>query len=334
MQVIRSEIRTGLLVLLTIGALVALVLYIGAPGVFKELNTYYVRIDNAAGIKAGAPVNLAGRKVGQIIDLTSPVPMKERPPGKPNYEVLITIRVEADAPLYKACQTRMVAYGLLSELVIDFTRGDEKSGLVQNGHVFIGEREAALSELAPKVLDQLEPLIVSGRETLNEMKTAVSNIGSITAEGSEFNLALSRFHKLGDNLAQLTDPEGNFTVSLNDSMGSLKRSMASVEKITSDLEGDDLKVTLANFRAASVQLNGVVRQANTAVGSLDSTISELGPELVATGRNASQFTDTIKRQPWRIIWPSTKKYSDQPADVEVRRALPVGSRNPRLRTLD
>ncbi|HEX8371876.1 MAG TPA: MlaD family protein [Chthoniobacterales bacterium] len=329
MQVIRSEIRTGVLVLLTIGALVALVLYIGAPGVFKKLNTYYVRIDNASGIKAGASVNLAGRKVGQIIDLKTPVPLKERPADKQNYEAIITIRVEADAPLYKICKVRMVAYGLLSELVIDFTNGDETSGLAMNGHVFIGERDPGLAELAPKVLEKLEPLLISGRETLTELKGAATNISSITADGSEFTLALSRFRALGDNLAGLTDPKGEFSTSLNDSMGSLKRSLSSVEKITSDLEGDDLKVTLANFRSASVQLNTVVKNANTAVGSLNNTVSQLGPELVATGRNASQFTDTIKRQPWRIIWPSTKKYDEQPNDVEVRQTLPQNRRRQR-----
>lgn len=324
MQVIRSEIRTGLLVLITIGALVALVLYIGAPGVFKKLNTYYVRVDNAAGIKAGAPVNLAGRKVGQIIDLRSPVPLRERPADKQNYEVLITIRVEADAPLYKMCRTRMVAYGLLSELVIDFTNGDESSGRAENGYIFIGERDAGLAELAPKVLDKLEPLLVSGRETLSELKMAATNIGSITAEGSEFNLALNRFHALGDNLANLTDPKGTLTTSLNRSMASLNRSMTSVEKITSDLNSGDLKVTLANFRSASVDLKGVVRNANNAVLSLNNTVGELGPQLLSTGKNAAQFTDTIKRQPWRIIWPSTKKYPNESnSDVQVRRSLPA-----------
>ncbi len=320
MQVIRSEIRTGLLVLITIGALVALVLYIGAPGVFKKLNTYYVQIDNASGIKPGAPVNLAGRKVGQIIDLKSPVPLKDRPAGKPNYEVLITVRVEADAPLYKACATRMVSYGLLSELVIDFTKGDETSGRAENGFTFVGERDAALSELAPKVLDKLEPLLISGRETLAELKTTVSNIGKITATDSEFNIALSRFRILGDNLVKLTDPQGSITLSLNQSMGSLKNSMSNIERFTKEFKPDDINVTLANFREASSDLN-------RAVGTLDNTLSALGPDLVATSRNASQFTDTIKRQPWRIIWPSTKNYSDDSSgDVEVRRALPVHRR--------
>ena len=38
----------------------------GAPGVFKPVNTYNVFFDNAGGAKLGAPVMLAGRKIGQI----------------------------------------------------------------------------------------------------------------------------------------------------------------------------------------------------------------------------------------------------------------------------
>ncbi len=328
MQVLRNEITTGLLVLITIGSLIGLVLYIGAPGVFKKLNTYYVQIDNAAGVKSGAAVNLAGRKVGQIISLQSPVPLKDRPEEFPNYEVLVTIRVEADALVYKKSEVRMVAYGLLSELVIDFTNGDENSGLAQEGHIFIGEREAALSELAPQIIEKLDPLILGLRETLADLRTVASNISNITTEGSEFNLAITRFRTLGDNLVSITSPEGEFTTSLYASMASLKKSMANVEKITNEFNGDDLKVTLANFRSASNDLKNVVQQADSAVSTIKFTLEGLSPELVSAGQNTRQFTDTIKRQPWRVIWPSTKKYPDEgvAADVEIRRALPNNRR--------
>jgi hypothetical protein len=30
-------------------------------------------------------------------------------------------------------------------------------------------------------------------------------------------------------------------------------------------------------------------------------------------KNTAQFTDTLKREPWRLIWPSTKTYPGDPA---------------------
>ena len=73
MQLKRNEILTGLLVLVTVALLTGILILLGAPGLFRPLVTYKIYMDNAAGIKLGAPVLLAGRKIGQVEELYSPV---------------------------------------------------------------------------------------------------------------------------------------------------------------------------------------------------------------------------------------------------------------------
>src|SRR5213080_2578047 len=77
MQLRRNEVLTGLLVLATVAVLVGTLILLGAPGLFRPLATYRVYFDNAAGIKLGAPVLLAGRKIGQVAKLYSPVSKEE-----------------------------------------------------------------------------------------------------------------------------------------------------------------------------------------------------------------------------------------------------------------
>src|SRR2546423_1962626 len=77
MQLERNEILTGLLVVGTIGVIAFLLVLLGAPGLFRPLVTYRVYFDNAAGIKPGAVVMLAGRKIGQVQRLYSPVTSAE-----------------------------------------------------------------------------------------------------------------------------------------------------------------------------------------------------------------------------------------------------------------
>ena len=72
MQLRRNEILTGILVLATVGILTGILILLGAPGLFKPLVTYKIYMDNAAGIKLGAPVLLAGRKIGQVERCTRP----------------------------------------------------------------------------------------------------------------------------------------------------------------------------------------------------------------------------------------------------------------------
>src|ERR1700680_5073155 len=77
MQLQRNEILTGLLVLATVAILTGMLVLLGAPGLFPPLVTYRIYLDNAAGIKLGAPVLLAGRKIGQVEKLYSPVSKEE-----------------------------------------------------------------------------------------------------------------------------------------------------------------------------------------------------------------------------------------------------------------
>src|SRR4030088_2672714 len=77
MQLRRNEILTGLLVIGTIAVLVGTLILLGTPGLFRPLTTYRLYFDNAAGIKLGAPVLLAGGKIGQVQKLPSPVTPEE-----------------------------------------------------------------------------------------------------------------------------------------------------------------------------------------------------------------------------------------------------------------
>src|SRR4029077_4906540 len=122
MQLRRNEIMTGLLVLGTVAVLTFILIMLGAPGLFRPLVVYKLYFDNAAGIKLGAPVLLAGRKVGQVKSLNSPVSREEAAhafeaagnlgtvtispaPGAPNVlpriEVRIDIEVDRTALIYK-----------------------------------------------------------------------------------------------------------------------------------------------------------------------------------------------------------------------------------------
>src|SRR5271155_1203698 len=101
MQIHKNEITTGILVLVTFGVFLAILVVIGMPGLIKPLNTYRIYYDNADGIRPGAPVLLAGREIGKVTDLKSPVPLDKRPQGHPDDEVSIDVAVARDAEIYR-----------------------------------------------------------------------------------------------------------------------------------------------------------------------------------------------------------------------------------------
>jgi ABC-type transporter Mla subunit MlaD len=205
MQIKRNEITTGILVLVTFGIFSFFLILVGMPGVLKPLNTYRIYYDNANGIRPGAPVQLAGREIGKVTTLKSPVLLENRPAGHPDYEVSIDVEVSRDAQIYDDSTIYLTQQGLMGQPVIDFVHGNANSGMATNHTEFVGERVPDVGEAVSKNMD----------------------------------------HLLGP--------------------------------------GSDLTATIKNAKTFMETLNN----------------AHLGETL----ENTKEFTDIMKREPWRIIWP-------------------------------
>jgi ABC-type transporter Mla subunit MlaD len=305
MQLERNEILTGLLVIGTIGVIAFLLVLLGAPGLFRPLVTYRIYFDNAAGIKQGAPVMLAGRKIGQVQKLYSPVSPEEEKlaeaaeaaihppevnaspsptatPGKLRFEVRVDVQVDKNAKVYRDAKTRMMQLGLLGDMAIDITQGTEASGRANDGDIFAGQRTPDLGDAAAKMLEVIKPVAAEATNTMKDLQQTAQNLNRLTDENSELTLALTQFKAFGEHLSDLTATDS-----------ALSHSLTNIEKIsTSLMENDNIEVTLRNLRSSSEKL----KVATT--------------ELEPAGQNIKQFSETIKTQPWRLIWPTTKKYAE------------------------
>ncbi len=320
MQLRRSEIMTGLLVLGTVAVLTFILIMLGAPGLFRPLVVYRVYFDNASGINLGAPVLLAGRKVGQVKDLSSPVSREEAahaleaaanlgtvtgsagtaPGALPRLEVRIDIEVDRFALVYRNSNVRLMTLGLLGETAIDIAGGNDHSGKAESGQFFIGNRVPDFSEAIGKLLGIVQPVATEATSTLKELQNTVAHLSKITDEGAPLTLALENFKTFTEHLNELTASDSD-----------LSKSLAHVEDLSNQLtKNDNIAVTLANFRQSSEELKAALDRIN--------------PDLETTLKNTKDFTATLRTQPWRLIWPSTKKYPEEEATpVPVRRATRV-----------
>src|SRR5947199_1885532 len=327
MRLQRNEVLTGLLVLATIAVLTFILILLGAPGLFRPLVTYKIYMDNAAGIKQGAPVLLAGRKIGQVDKLYSPVSKEDAaraaaaaealhagdpsptPADKPKYEARIDVKVDKNALVYKDARTRLITLGLLGEVAIDITQGNDNSGRANDGEIFAGERVPDFGESISKMLDIVKPVATEATQTLKELQTTAQNLSRITDENSQLNMGLAQFRTFVENLTSLTARDSSLSIALRN-----------IEKISTDLSSNDnIQITLQNFRESSDTLKGIMADLN-----------RLGPDLKTSGANIKDLTETVKHQPWRLIWPSTKKYSEDeqpaPAATPVKKTTKPRSR--------
>ncbi|MCX6967919.1 MAG: MlaD family protein [Verrucomicrobia bacterium] len=324
MAVIRNELRTGLLVAITAAVLAAALIYLEAPGLAGERRIFRIYFDNAGGINAGAPVMLAGRKIGQVSRLLSPVPESQRP--RPDLAVIVEVAVDRNALIYRRERVLMLQYSLLGEQVIDFTQGNEASGRATADTSFIGEREPGLADVGQKMLEKMDPVLSNATLAMQGLQKTTEHLTELTEEGSDLVAALANFRELGDQLLVLTGTDGAFQQTfdnlkaLTGKQSPLANALNNAEQFTGELaENKDIGVSLRNFRHASENLKRTARGLRNSVGSV-------GPGIQQTVHNAEQFTDTVKHQPWRLIWPSTKKY---PEDKPKPCSSPTPCRNGR-----
>ena len=191
-----------------------------------------------------------------------------------------------------------------------------------------------LADAVPAVLEKLDPALTKVTTTLDSLQKTADHLTRLTAEGSDLPIAFAAFKKTGMNLDEMTGPEGPLRLAFKNietltgddgKLGkafdhlaeitgpesALARTLQNTEKFTASLTNNrDVEVTLRNFRTASENLSR--------------TVANVGAQFSAIGENLEQATDTVKRQPWRLVWPTTKKY-DEPAatPIPVKRAIPV-----------
>lgn len=337
MQLQRNETLTGLLVVVTVATLTGILILLGAPGLFRPLVTYRIYFDNVAGIKLGAPVLLAGRKIGQVDKLYSPVSREDAeraeataaahrvanprtPPSptpksnatptpaepKTKYEARIDVRVDREAGVYKDARARLITLGLLGETAIDFTQGNDSAGRAQDGETFAGERIPDFAEAIAEVLEIIKPVALEATGTLRELQTTAQNLSRITDENSQLNMSLAQTRTFAENLTNLTGRDSSLSIALKN-----------IEKISTDLSNNNaIQLTLQNFRESSDKLKSILGD-----------LTKLGPDLQESGQNIKELTVTLKAQPWRLVWPSTKKYPEENQNTPAS-APPKKSKKP------
>ncbi len=333
MNVARQEIRTAVFVIVSLAILVCTLLYLGSPGVFVPMKTYWVFVDNAAGLQPGADVQLAGRRIGQVRRLYSPMPEETRPDKEKKLETLIEVRVQRSAEIYRDVRVSVTQNGLLGEILLDFASGSEEQGIAPPQYTFIGERAPGLNEAVPKVMNELQPAIEAATRTLNTLQKTAESIDRMAGKDGEVDKTVSEFKKFGIQLNELTGPDSSLRHSLanlekltgdggqldealeninvlTDSDSALASTLKHTEQFTAKLSSNkDIYATLHNLRLTSTRLNY--------------TLAELGGKFSTIGTNLEQATDTVKHQPWRLIWPTTKKYPEDKLKAATPAPTPV-----------
>ncbi len=259
------------------------------------------------GLSSDAPVEFRGIRVGTVVGESF-----KYLPGDSEHRVPVLIKIDPNLLFDQTASDSGAAHALMAENVSKGLRASLKSGSLLTGQLYVDldfQRGAAPATVASVGgYDVLPTIQAAGLEELQGQAVALlQKFQALPLENTvtSANDALVAIKGATANLDKLTGPGGP-----------LDKTLKNAEKLTAQLSGDkDIGLVLHNFRETSAQLN--------------TTVAELSVQFKKVGQNLTEATDTVKRQPWRLIWPSTKKY-DRPGQIEPPAPRPAQARRKTL----
>jgi paraquat-inducible protein B len=243
------------------------------------------------GLSSDASVEFRGIRVGTVVGASF-----KYLPGDLEHRVPVLIKIDPDLLLDQAGNNTNIAQELIAQNVAKGLRASLKSGSLLTGQLFVDldfQKDAPPATVASLGDYQVLPTIpAAGLDELQgKLASLLDKFTTLPLEKTvgNANEALAAMKGAVANLEKLTGPESSLT-----------KTLKNAEAITAELSGSkDIGGTLHNLKEGSAQLS--------------TTIAELSIQFKKVGQNLTEASDTVKRQPWRLIWPSTKKYGGESA---------------------
>jgi phospholipid/cholesterol/gamma-HCH transport system substrate-binding protein len=261
---ISKEIKVALL-----GIVAIIILYFGydflkGSTIFSKSNTYHVVYDNVDGLTVSNPVFLNGIQVGHVKDL-------ELLTDRANM-VRVDIEVRKDLQLGDSTVASLGNSDILGSKAITLRlRNNNKQ--YSGGEELIAYKETSIADMLSSksvpVIDKVDTTLARVNRLLDS--EAKGNLQQILANSNEttrlVNTILANNQR---NINQITSNLSQLTSALKQTQRNIDRLAINMTEIT-----DTLK---------QVEVNKLVRDANTAVNELETTIAKLNSNEGSLGR--------------------------------------------------
>lgn len=302
----RRDTVVGLFVLVALAIGMAMVFLVGSEqGVFRKRVQLRAVFGNVSGLRAGAPVFVAGLNVGTVQRLRFVAPREARQPltpveGEPQYsapvgevEVLMLVEERYLSQIRRDSVATVASVGLLGDKSIEISVGTSAAEPVEPGDVLPSQDPFTLADL----MDRVTPMA----EKVDSILTDISTVtGTLSGEEAPVERALrsvqSIFQKIDEGqgtLGQLVNSPrlgDELDQALHDVEGAVGEMRAALGEIKQALR--DLPPTMASARKAAddvARLSAALRESATRFPGITEDVAVVARNL----RDASTTFPTL-----------------------------------------
>jgi phospholipid/cholesterol/gamma-HCH transport system substrate-binding protein len=292
-----NEIKTGLMIVLSLLVLGLFLIMIFGLDFGKETKEYLLYLDYVGGIKKGSIVKYRGVDAGEVSDIEIP---NDQETG-----ILVKLEVDANTPIRKGSRAFVSSVGLMGSKHIEITAGSSEAALLSEGDVIQSKESLSFGQMAEAMGDlnsQLQLLVSRANAFFNEERQAqiasmMGNLDTLIKEGRD--PFLGSMANLEDFSGQLAEMSKNINT------------LMTKNEVTLDELLSDLKETSKATNKLIKDLQSTVTNLESMMESNDQNVAEMIENFQSTSQNLEVFSRILKEQPWLLVRkssPPERKY--------------------------
>ncbi len=284
-----AQLRVGLLVLLTVGLIIATILTIsGDINLFKKTLTIRTKLPQVDGLRPGTEVRLAGVYIGQVSDvILLPIAPNEQDKQKlQSVEVVMKINkliddVPAEERIRKNSLVKLGSVGLLGDKVIDISPGTKDSDAIKDGDLVRGDQEDSLTQVvsgASSILQDIDTLADQVKEIAQNINQGKGNLGLIVKDDKLYTNANATILESQKLVERIRDGGGTVGKLLNDPTlyDQIQTTTKKAETLITDISGGRGTIgKLATDDELYNRTNQILTRVDSIINKLEETTNKV-----------------------------------------------------------
>ena len=330
------EVKVGILILVSLGILSAFILVMGGIS-FQKTYTVYVDFDNPGGLQSGAPVRIAGVKVGDVEELAF---MGGIVDPKVNRRVLVRAKLKVQekvrTTIHDDADFYVTTQGVLGEQFLQIDPGSPNRPVLAENAIVKGIDPPRLDLFLAKAYELLDTTVTgikNNRELLSDMAVnadgLLKNLNGVLGDNRDrINRTVENLEKLSDNANQLTidakkrvdDPRIDRTISnidaistdirrdsgpmLKDAREALANANRATEVVGSPEQAAKLKKSLQDLAELATRANATAADAQEIVAHIKKGEGTVGALVMdeEVYDDVQEMLRDLKHNPWKFLW--------------------------------
>lgn len=287
----------------------------------KKGRTLEIEFKDATGVKLHSTVRYAGAHAGSVVAIRYLTPAERAEPGKRDFAVRVTIRLEDDVPpLASDTKASISSETILGEKFVALSVGSPDAKPLPDGSIIQGQSMSGIESMTqslektaaaatdllqkfssdyPELLTNLTRLLLSGETLLSTTTNLVTDAQGAIAD------VRNTLKQVDQTVAGVGPGASNFLVQATSATTNLNRTFDNTHAITAELQMFLTNQFLTNLDQSMKNLTSVLAR------------TEITLEY------AKILAARLAEKPSRLIWQM--KTNPVPTEDEIRRGLPAST---------